>query len=155
MNITSIEQLSQLLLHNINDDHACLKNCECLLKAYVGDDWKKYIEINNSTYNKNIVISNEIFDIVVITWNVNQCSKIHDHPKNGCLVKILQGELQEDLFELNLNEIKHLSTNILQYNNISYNESNKIVHKISNAGNEIAVSLHIYSPSKCKMQCYN
>jgi predicted metal-dependent enzyme (double-stranded beta helix superfamily) len=47
---------------------------------------------------RNNIYSNEFFDLHIITWNVGQGSRIHDHSENGCVLKILQGQLQETKF---------------------------------------------------------
>jgi len=38
------------------------------------------------------------FDMIIITWaGGNQC-KIHNHPDNGCSVKVLDGDVIEERF---------------------------------------------------------
>jgi cysteine dioxygenase len=120
-----------------------LEELEYLLKEYNGKDWEDYIEYNNKKYNKRVAFKNELFEIVVISWDTNQSSPIHDHASNGCLLKILKGELLEERYE-NIYKIKKKT--ILKENNISYIEGTEILHKIIN-NIEKSVSLHIYSPS--------
>ena len=43
-------------------------------------------------------MSNELFEIIIISWNYNQKSPIHNHPENGCLMKILKGSLTEEKY---------------------------------------------------------
>ena len=61
-----------------------LKNLANILSVYDGTDWQKYIKIDPSVpYCKNRVYLNDHIEIVIITWNQSQSSKIHDHPANG------------------------------------------------------------------------
>ena len=43
----------------------------------------------------NLIFRNEKYEIYLICWNKKQISKIHDHPENGCILKVLKGELIE------------------------------------------------------------
>ena len=60
-------------------------------------------------------------------------------------LKILQGELKENIYDHNL---KLLKTNFIEnkINNISYMDNIIGLHNIENNGDELAVTFHIYSP---------
>ena len=120
-----------------------LEKLKYLLQEYIGNDWEDYIEYNNKKYIKKIAFKNKLFEIVIISWNNDQSSSKHDHPSNGCLLKILKGNLLEERYE-NIYKIKKKT--ILNKNSISYIEGSKIIHKIINNTYK-SVSLHIYSPS--------
>lgn len=42
-----------------------------LLRQYTGTDWLSHIKLDPSNYVRNNIFSNEIFDLHIITWNVN------------------------------------------------------------------------------------
>ena len=106
-------------------------------------DWFQYITINPFHYHRKQIFSNSDFEIILITWNVNQQSLIHDHADNGCYMLLLQGNLQEEIYKEN----KIIKTSTLTPSNISYIDNSIGFHKILNpSSSEIAVSLHIYSP---------
>ena len=114
-----------------------------VLKKYKLPDWEKYVKINEKKYNKEKVYTCELFDIYIITWNIGQKSRIHDHPEDGCLLQVLQGSLYEELYDSKLNLKK---TDFFETNNINYMDNNVGFHMIENIGSKVAVSLHIYSP---------
>lgn len=114
-----------------------------ILQKYQGNDWIKYAKLSKENYKRVLISKNEFIEIILIGWNVNQKSAIHDHPKNGCLVKILDGQLNETIFINNLEKIKE---NVLLEGNISYQIGNKILHKIENITSNPVFSLHVYSP---------
>ena len=90
------EQINLKLENNI-------KNILKILQDYKGDDWKLYQNNNIKTdYIRNKVYSNKYFEIILISWGPNSKSKIHDHSKNGCAFKVLQGELVEYLYNKKL-----------------------------------------------------
>ena len=117
---------------------------EILLKEL--DNYKFINIINMDGYNKFIIYSSDIFDIILIKWDKNCQSKIHDHPNKGCLIKILSGKLCEELYDDKLNKIE--SNVLLQKFDISYRIGNEILHKI--IASEDSYSLHIYIPGRYK-----
>jgi cysteine dioxygenase len=139
----TIEELSNTINNNFNNG-ILLKNMMETLSEYDGVDWCDHINFNKEKYVKNTVYQNDLFDILIICWNLNQSSDIHDHPENGCLVKILEGSIVEECYTESINII---STNKLTKNDISYQEGKSGLHKIINPCSRIrAISMHIYSP---------
>jgi hypothetical protein len=129
----------------------------------------KFINIINlNGYNKYFIYSSDIFDIILIKWNKNCQSKIHDHPNKGCLLKILSGKLCEEVYDNKLNKIESnilrskldLAPNrtnvlrdvLLEKFDISYRIGNEILHKI--IAFDDTYSLHVYIPGKYKSNYY-
>lgn len=129
-----------------------LNKLDNILSKYKGNDWIKYANLSDICYKRTLVKRNDLIEILVIGWNVKQKSPIHDHPKNGCLVKILKGSLNEDIYD---NEINLIKSQKLNTDGISYQESNKVLHKIENLTNGPVFSLHIYSPPNHKTKYYS
>ena len=121
-----------------------------IVQKYNGNDWEKYCKFCNVSYKRSLVYINDLFDIYVICWNNNQKSPIHDHAKNGCIMKILQGSICEQLFTLDVNFLKQ---NIYKKGDVSYIDNKIGLHKIAN--NDIkTITLHIYSPPLYKGNIY-
>ena len=100
-------------------------------------------KINNfiDTYVKIPIKVNDKFDIYILIWN--KCiTKIHNHAKNGCIMKVLKGSLLENRFD---EKLKKISSNKIDENSISYIDDSLGYHNIQN-NKELCVSLHIYSP---------
>ena len=114
-----------------------------LINNYTGNDWKNYVLKNETRYNKIKVFENDKFDIYVISWNINQESKIHNHSSNGCWLKILEGMLDEKIYNKNIELIKY---SIQNQGDISFIKDEIGYHSIKNINNNISVSLHVYNP---------
>ena len=143
MNITSLEGL----ITNITDNYKADKNLLSIakyLEVYQGQDWKNYV-VQNYNYYKNLVFRNDDLEIYIITWISGASSRIHDHPEKGCLLKVLQGELTETEYTKDDLDINYKNTKTLKKDDIGFQISNTILHKINNNMKDIAVSLHIYS----------
>ncbi|MBT4963503.1 MAG: cysteine dioxygenase family protein [Francisellaceae bacterium] len=120
-----------------------------LLKNYEGNDWQNYLVYSTENYYRNIVYGCEDFDLIVISWDCMQRSKVHSHPSKGCLVKILSGALVESLYESNLDgkDLKIISTTEHQIGNVGYIDDIRGYHNIANTSeDQRAASLHLYSP---------
>ena len=64
------------------------------------EDFEPYKFINpEKMYTRNLVIETEKYNIIFLVWNPNKASPIHDHPCNGCWVRVLENTVREEIFE--------------------------------------------------------
>lgn len=101
----------------------------------------KRIENNNKFYEKFYLYENKNFSLILIKWNKDCFTKIHDHPDRGCILRILSGELIEESYTPKLNKISSAN---LKLDKIGYKAGSRILHKI--IAKEDSVSLHVYTP---------
>ena len=138
---SNLNDLIDYLKNNlITSEYNGLINYKKIINKYNGDDWKKFVNINNNNYNRKILFKNKILEIIIITWNTDQKSPIHGHPDGGCLLKVLKGNINEHFYSKKNKLIK----NKLNTNDISYIHNDYGKHLIVNNSDEIAVTLHIY-----------
>jgi len=80
-------------------------------------------------------------ELVLICWEKEQQSLIHDHDLEEAWTYILKGELTEEIFEDSIltNKIE-LSTKNLS----SLRKDNNKTHRLTNSYNGRSVSLHLY-----------
>ena len=107
--------------------------------------------INYSNKRRLKLYSSNQYDIYLLRWHPYYECKIHDHPPNGCLFKLLQGELIEKRYD---DSLKLINTNNLKLNTSNYIDNSLYYHKIINNRDFLAYSLHIYSPPNFKMKIY-
>ena len=101
-------------------------------------------------YTRNLIAYDEKFTILLLCWEKGQMSPIHDHAGSNCWVKLLDGVVEESLYELdedgktpNLLSRKPYKPGGVAYINDSYG-----VHKMGNPNlDHVAISLHVYSPA--------
>ena len=113
-----------------------------VLKNSSSSDYKNYVSFCQENYKKNLFYSDNNLEAFIVCWEPYQETKIHNHSDNGCILKILEGNMTEILYN---KDLKILTKNILPKNNIRYIDDNIGYHKMIN-GNEKTISLHIYSP---------
>ena len=117
------------------------------LENYNDKDWKTFKSSfylpnisNQKTYYKNIIHQNELYELVLIKWDKDAETIIHPHPKNGCLLKLLEGKLKEERYINN----KIYQTHELKLDSVGYMHDSLGTHKITAL--EDSFSLHLYSP---------
>ncbi|AUL78989.3 I cysteine dioxygenase [Tupanvirus soda lake] len=150
-NINTLDSLCNELLSEFKTNKP-LENLKHILERYNGNDWSDYVKYNNNTYHKKLLFQTPYFDMYIICWKQSQQTKIHDHPSNGCLMKVLKGKLIEDLYKNN-DDLSYVKSNILEKNKIGYRIDNIILHQISAPCD--SVSLHIYSPKGYQPKYYD
>ncbi|ORY77407.1 putative cysteine dioxygenase Cdo1 [Protomyces lactucae-debilis] len=139
-------------------------------------DWIKYaLEEPTRSYTRNLVSNvNGKANLLVLVWNPRRQSPAHCHSSAHCLMKVLKGTLNETLYawprgakpmepgkpqeatqELDEHENDEDEdgeglqvTRITDYDKdqVAYINDALGVHRISNQTDEIAVSLHLYTP---------
>ena len=146
-----------------------LKECQSYVQEISHFDFLDYIrKLNLKKTNENVIVEdvkNEIkkinrtklhetpnYELVLISWTPGAKSHIHNHPKNGCIYKVLKGILIEETYDPKTIELNTLIT--LLPNDIGYIDNTICYHKIYNPEPYMAYSLHIYSPPNFNMSIF-
>ena len=93
-------------------------------------------------YIKKTIFENDNYEVKLFKWAPNSVSSIHNHAENGCVFTILGNELNETLYDKNLNKI-HCKDYYLFSTQLRKNSD---IHKMQNNTTVSSYSLHIYSP---------
>lgn len=131
-----------------------LTMCHDILKSYSCIDIINRVRYSDNIYNKTLLYENDLFSIYIIGWKPLQESKIHNHPENGCLLKVIQGKLFENLYSNNDNKLSFINSNVINKNDIGYLAGDETLHNIVNSDTH-TISVHIYSPGKYKSYYYD
>lgn len=150
MNINLLKTKLTTIFQNLNGDNLCIikKEVKEALNQYDGDDWTLYVNEFSNSYNRELIYSSPEYDLVIITWCKNQGCKIHNHPENGCTVKILQNNITEELYEPKT--LKLCKSITYKKDEIMYIDDTIGYHRMYNKYDEPCVSLHVYAPGKYK-----
>jgi cysteine dioxygenase len=119
------------------------------------NDIKKFVKIDETiNYTRNLISTdNKSYALILIWWNKGKYSPIHDHPSDGCWVKIISGTVNEIQYECKNNKLIERSNKILT-SGVTYMDNYIGLHKVGNPDiNLDAITLHLYLPpyNKCKI----
>jgi cysteine dioxygenase len=107
------------------------------------------------TYKRSLLYNDNNIDVYLIGWSANQASRIHDHPDNGCVLRVLRNEVSEETYIRRDAGIEKLSHKNLKVGETGHIKKNTILHRIINETNEKTLSLHVYSPPNYKTRYYD
>ncbi|KAF2157212.1 cysteine dioxygenase [Myriangium duriaei CBS 260.36] len=127
------------------------------------DDWKKYGQADPSkAYVRLLVDSiNGRSNLLFLVWNPRRKSPIHDHADSHCVMKIIQGSLQEVVYQNptltgNPADMKVKKSTHYQKDEIAYISDDIGLHEvINNDPDDVAISLHLYTPPNAADYGYN
>ena len=93
-------------------------------------------------------LTNNHFDAYIIKWPKNSSSPPHQHPERGCFLKVLDGDIQEQLYNYPVAKLPTEKENLFQTKNLYYHDISFLqgfqTHIIKNIGEIDAYTLHIY-----------
>lgn len=157
MTYCKMKDLNQLILEirqEFNDKG--IKDCDVpriqkLMETYVSNpkDWEKFAFFDQDKYTRNLVDDgNGKYNLLLLCWGAGQKSPIHDHANSHCILKVLQGQLTESLYNWPKEETQMALTQEKAYevNEVNYMHDGLGLHRIANNSGQPAVSLHLYSP---------
>ena len=115
-------------------------------------DLEKYHHFGAGSYGRNLVYSNDQFEMILMCWGPEQGATVHDHNDSLCIMKCLAGQLEEQRYikkrsvngeglTIMPSEVSHLNKG--ETCSITDNQG---LHSISNQTTQAACSLHFYFP---------
>ena len=122
-------------------------------------DYDKYITWTHDKYTRNLIDQgNGHYNMMTMCWAPGQKAPIHSHPGANCFVRMLEGQMEEQLYtkptapggrvtlqrsrQLNAGDVIHLRDDIS-------------VHSMANLSTEGAVTLHVYTPPYYASEIFN
>jgi cysteine dioxygenase len=109
-------------------------------------------------YTRNLVATdNTHYTLLILCWNVDKESPIHDHPCDGCFIKALQGKIRESRYVKDASpesdQLVLFQETIVHSGAVTYMDDFVGYHKVGCAGTEPAITLHLYTPPyhSCKV----
>ena len=128
-------------LVNNHTQEGSLEDFESTLKKTDIEIPDGLVEFTKEKYKRNLVFRNDNVEIFLLGWLPNQKTPFHNHPEKGCLMKILEGTLQESI--MNCNGV--ITDFLRKKGDSSYIHDSLGTHQVINQ-NTKSISLHIYSP---------
>jgi len=142
-------------------------------------EYMKYVHWNAADpqkYTRNLVFTNEHFDVILMAWPPHCQSSIHDHAESSCWVALVEGEVVEVQYRLPKLDryFQHLeyssptgavgrSTRLIRTSEATlscdtlgtaYVNNDEGIHRVENRTDKPAYTLHIYAPGLRKMRIF-
>jgi cysteine dioxygenase len=114
--------------------------------------WKKEV------YTRNCIYRNDDFELLLICWQDQHASPIHDHGGQACWVYVAEGTLVENRYEAHEEDkdsFTLLETIRYEQGSVSFMDDAKGYHDLANASSHRALSLHLYCKPIDDCRVYN
>lgn len=123
-----------------------------------------YFFFTNNHYTRNLIFKNDLFELILVCWEVGQASQIHNHHNQNCWMAIPTGKLRVQNFRVVHQNSETWSCHLEPTNAFDIHQlmpaevdPEEPVHQVLNLAefNQRAVSLHIYSRpfDRCLVYC--
>ena len=154
-NQNSIKSLSELVA--ILDEEERTKYTTILKSMQLPiAEFKKYATWSEDCYTRNCIAENEDFELILICWDKEESTEIHDHGGEECWVYVLEGEFKEYIYkEDDLGKLKIIKKNIMKPGDISYMIDFMGYHNLENTSDDKSMSLHLYAKPIKNCNVYN
>uniref|UniRef100_A0A6B2LEQ0 Cysteine dioxygenase n=1 Tax=Arcella intermedia TaxID=1963864 RepID=A0A6B2LEQ0_9EUKA len=109
-------------------------------------DWMKYRMFAPCKYARNLVDISMDFEAIVICWDENQESPIHNHTAQNCWFAVLEGNVEEVYYSYD-SEAKKVTEGTRfchRQADVGWIKDDVALHKVGSTGGK-ACTLHVYS----------
>lgn len=121
-------------------------------------EWINYANFDpDRPYTRNLLVSDsQTFTLALMCWNPMKESVIHDHPCDGCWMRVCEGEVEEVRYVADAEADRLIESQKQRYKQgtIAFINDSIGYHKVGNPSpTKQAVSLHLYCPpfDSCKI----
>lgn len=120
------------------------------------NEWRRF-EFWDKTkkYTRNLIATdNQTFTLMLLCWNPQQGSPIHDHAGSECFMRCIEGEICETQYEVPTPEssLKVRAQRTYHAGEVAFINDSIGLHAVDNRSSSHAVTLHCYLPpyQECK-----
>lgn len=119
-----------------------------------------YCTWNERFYTRNLVHSTDLYELLILCWQKGQASPIHDHQSQDCWIYVVEGTIEETLYQPTLHRDQRFI--LRETDRITYHQGDKsrlmnstrAWHSIKPLSQQ-AITLHLYSLPIKKCHLYN
>ncbi len=109
-------------------------------------EFKKHATWSKTCYTRNCIFENENFELILICWEKEQVTAIHDHGGEECWVYFIEGDFREHVYTENENgKLDIVKTTEAMPGDVSYMIDFMGFHNLENRSNKRSLSLHLYA----------
>ncbi len=121
-----------------------------LLAAYAAahGDWRHYAHPRRECYTRNLVRRSAAYELLVLCWGAGQESPIHNHMDQCCWMAVLEGRIEEVLFERpgdRPGPLEQRAARRFECGQAAYIDDGIALHLVRPVDGAPGVSLHLYA----------
>lgn len=119
---------------------------------FTDQELDQYTHFSSEGYTRHCFRNTGDWEVLLLCWDVNQKTPVHAHGGQECWVMVVRGQIEENIFEQQDEDLSLKSNKICEQGNISYMNDEIGLHTLG-AHNGRAVTLHLYAKpiGECKI----
>lgn len=151
LKITTVQQLIECFEDADPSEHiGIIKSIEIPV-----EEFQKFATWKNNSYTRNCLARQNHFEFILLCWDKDASTPIHDHDGQNCWVYQAAGRISENRFTETAQGFKMENTAILNQGEISYMNDKMGYHSLKNVSEGSAMTLHIYVNPIDRCRVYN
>jgi cysteine dioxygenase len=112
-------------------------------------DWRAHAHYAPRCYTRNLVGRTEAYELLVLCWEPDVESPIHDHAGQHCWMAVLEGRIEEVHYEWpaagSAGPLRERGARTFDPGRVAYIDDGIALHLVRPADGRRAVSLHLYA----------
>ena len=114
-----------------------------------------YLQWRPQGYTRNLVYRDDIFELLVVCWEVGACSAVHDHGGQECWLAVCAGGLAVESFALQDHAQRGRAGEdigvvcdgffVAGSGGIDHRDAQRDLHRVANPSPQRAISVHVYA----------
>jgi cysteine dioxygenase len=109
-------------------------------------EFEKYATWSETCYTRNCIEENENFELILICWEKEQATAIHDHGGEECWVCFVEGDFREHIYTENeKGKLEVVKTTDAKPGDVTYMIDFMGYHNLENISKKRSMSLHLYA----------
>lgn len=115
--------------------------------------FEEYMSWTEGGYTRNCVVRRDGFEFILLCWDKDAETPIHDHAGQNCWVYQVDGTVRERRYEEADFGFKLTNEAVLSEGKISYMHDRMGYHTLENISGRTAMTLHVYANpiDRCKV----
>ena len=124
------------------------KSCEC---------WANYAHYCPGEYTRHLIEKNEHYELLLLSWDADQESPIHNHMDQNCWMVVVEGIVEEVQFSCQGpgQPLLRGKATALERGGVAYIHDDIALHLVRSGGGQRGASLHLYAKPYATCQIYD
>lgn len=112
-------------------------------------DWRDYAHFAPGCYTRNLVGRTEWYELLVLCWDADQASPIHDHAGQNCWMAVLEGRIEEVHYAYpaagQVGPLTPGGSRSFEPGRVAFINDGIALHRVRPTDGRRGISLHLYS----------
>lgn len=115
----------------------------------------EYASFSQEKYTRNCIVRTEDYELLLLGWEPGQKTPIHSHAEQECWVHVVQGNFEEDIYNMQDGVPVQIKERSCQETRTTYMHDDLGFHTLKNVSDQRAMSLHLYVKPITECLVYN